>query len=350
MFRPMALEDIGMISQWRSSPEVGRWYHSEAADGREKWEKSYRQELEEKPRLTWHFIILLGGEAAGFVQTYLLKSYPEVGEPLGASDSAAMVDIILAPGFMHKGYGSHVMKAFLRDCVFSGKLFFADVCLIGPNPGNVSAIRMYEKAGFCHVKTVFVPCDDDYMYVMKIGVKDLKAYETLKRQEIFDGKIFQVFVDEISLPNGGTAAREIVLLHREGVGILPVDEDGGIFLVRQYRHPLDDFVLEIPAGLMEAGEEPAKCAARELEEEIGYRAGRLDFALAANNAVGVTNDKIHIFIGRDLVRTAQNLDEDEFLSVEKYSLEECRKMIFKKKIIDSKTILAIFAYMLEYRN
>jgi len=174
----------------------------------------------------------------------------------------------------------------------------------------------------------------------------MKPYEIIKRNEVFSGRIVQLMVDEIMLPDGKPAQREIVLHRYEGVGILPVDADGGIFLVRQYRHPVYDHVLEIPAGVMSPGENPLDCAARELEEEIGYRAGRLDFAVAGNNAIGVSNDRIHIYIARDLVKTAQNLDDEEFIEVGKYSLDECRRMIAENKIIDSKTILAIFAYML----
>ena len=174
----------------------------------------------------------------------------------------------------------------------------------------------------------------------------MKPYEIIKRDKIFSGTIVELMVDEIRLPDGKAARREIVLHRYEGVGILPVDADGGIFLVRQYRHPVFDHVLEIPAGTKSPGEDPLDCANRELEEEIGYRAGRMDFAVAGHNAIGVSNDKIHIYIARDLVKTAQNLDDEEFITVEKYSLDECRQMIADGKIIDSKTILAIFAYVL----
>jgi len=177
----------------------------------------------------------------------------------------------------------------------------------------------------------------------------MDEYKTVKRENIFIGRIVNVFVDDVTLPNGKVAKREIVMHHHEGVGILPVDGDG-IFLVRQYRHPLGAHVLEIPAGIMEAGENPADCAARECEEEIGYRPGKLTFAVAANNTIGVSNDKIHIYIAENLTQTAQNLDADEFLSVEKYSLDECKRMIASGEIYDSKTILAIYAYMLRHMN
>jgi len=174
----------------------------------------------------------------------------------------------------------------------------------------------------------------------------MEAYKTINQQEIFSGKIFRVNVDEITLPNGRTAKREIVVNHHEAVGMLAVDDDGFIFLVRQYRHPLGALVLEIPAGMMEHGEKPEDCARRELEEEIGYRAERLDFICTANNAVGMLSDRIYLYIARGLTKTAQNLDADEFLTIEKHSIEDCERMIKDGEIIDSKTILAIYAYML----
>jgi ADP-ribose pyrophosphatase len=169
-------------------------------------------------------------------------------------------------------------------------------------------------------------------------------YKITARKEIYHGRIVRVVLDDVEMPNGMTVKREIVLHHGEGVGILPVDPDGNIYLVRQYRHPLFKHVLEIPAGIAEQGENPEDCAAREIEEEIGYRPQKLTFLVAANNTVGLSNDRIHLYLAEGLVKTSQNLDEDEIIEVEKYSLAECEKMIETGEIIDSKTILAIFAY------
>jgi len=172
------------------------------------------------------------------------------------------------------------------------------------------------------------------------------SYKIVNSEKIYAGRIVNIYLDDVELPNGVIAKREIVMHHREGVGILPVDMDGGIFLVRQYRHPLYAHVLEIPAGISESGENSMDCAARELEEEIGYRADKLTFLVSVNNTIGVSNDKIHLYVAENLMQTAQNLDADEFLEVEKYSLEDCEKMIETGEIIDSKTILAIYAYKL----
>lgn len=172
----------------------------------------------------------------------------------------------------------------------------------------------------------------------------MDTYEIISRKEIYTGSIVNVYLDDVKIPNGMTVKREIVMHHKEGVGILPVDNNGDIYLVRQYRHPLLRHVLEIPAGISEAGESPESCAAREVEEEIGYEAGKLTFLLSANNTVGLSNDKVHLYAAEELVRTSQNLDADEIIEVEKYSLEDCERMIATGEIIDSKTILAIFAY------
>lgn len=174
----------------------------------------------------------------------------------------------------------------------------------------------------------------------------MEPYKIVTHNEIFNGKIVRMIVDEIELPGGKIAKREVVLHHSEAAAILPVADNGDIFLVRQYRHPLGRHVLEIPAGLLDKGESPQNCALRELEEEIGYRAGKISFALAANNSIGVSNDRIHIYIAQNLVQTKQNLDADEFLTIERYSLAQCDEMIASGEIIDSKTILAIFAYKL----
>lgn len=175
-------------------------------------------------------------------------------------------------------------------------------------------------------------------------------YDIIKRDEIYNGSIVRVVVDDVLMPNGKTAKREIVLHHRQGVGILAVDDNGDIYLVRQYRHPLGQHVLEIPAGIINNGESHAQTAARELEEEIGYKPKSLSFAIAAHNTIGVCNDKIYIYIAKGLIKSEQKLDEDEFLTVEKYSLKECDKMIASGEIIDSKTILAIFAYKLLHKE
>jgi len=174
----------------------------------------------------------------------------------------------------------------------------------------------------------------------------MEPYKTVNHKEIFNGRIIKMNVDDIELPNGKIAQREVVLHHREGVAILPIDEDANVYLVRQYRHALQRFTLEIPAGVIENGEDPKDCAARELEEEIGFRAKNLKLLVSANNCVGVSNDKIYIYFAENLIKTEQKLDPEEFIEIKKYNIHKCVKMIERGEIYDSKTILAFYAYML----
>ncbi len=175
-FRPMTIDDLMLISGWQSTPEVRQWYGKEYTT-RKQIEAHYREELMNNQHCTWHFIVRLDGTDAGMIQTYLLSSYRDYNQYVQMDEKAAMVDIFLAPEFMHKGYGSHIMKAFMRDCIFLGTLFIADKCAIGPEPKNLSAIRMYEKAGFRWLKTIRVPDEDEPEYIMVIKKDEFKCID-----------------------------------------------------------------------------------------------------------------------------------------------------------------------------
>jgi ADP-ribose pyrophosphatase len=171
----------------------------------------------------------------------------------------------------------------------------------------------------------------------------MKPFETIKRQELFQGKIVDVIRDTITLPDGKTTEREVVL-HGDAAAILPVDQNGNIILVRQYRHPVGKEVLEVPAGMLDPGEDPAVCAARELEEETAQKAGKITHLFTMYSSIGFCNEKLHVYLAEDLTQGAFNLDEDEFVSVEKYTLKDVTAMIFNNEIVDGKTIAAILAY------
>ncbi len=168
-------------------------------------------------------------------------------------------------------------------------------------------------------------------------------YEVVSSKEIYKGQIFTIKQDIITLPNGKNATRDI-LLHNGASAILPIDKDGNIILVRQHRHPVNDFVLEMPAGKLELNEDPRECAIRELEEEIGFKSNDFSFMFKTYIAVGYSSEVIHIYLAKDLVQTKQNLDEDEFLDIETYSLEKALEMIYDGTILDSKTIASILFY------
>lgn len=164
--------------------------------------------------------------------------------------------------------------------------------------------------------------------------------KTVSTEKIFDGKIVKLSVDTVTLPNGKEATRELID-HPGGVGIAAVDDDGRIYLVKQYRKPFDKIVTEIPAGKLEYGEEPLSAAKRELEEETGYRAGKMTSLGVFYSSPGFCNEKIHLYLATELTKVGQHLDEDEFLKVEKRSLDEYANELQNSPEADGKTAIAV---------
>ncbi|MGR6836352.1 NUDIX domain-containing protein [Syntrophomonas erecta] len=164
--------------------------------------------------------------------------------------------------------------------------------------------------------------------------------KTITSQEIFTGKIIKVRLDTVQLPDGGRSTREIVE-HQGAVAILALDEDKNIWMVKQFRKPLEKVLLEIPAGTMEKGENPLACAARELEEETGLKAARWDKVLSYYSAPGFCNEYLHIYLARELSPGKVNLDPDEFVEPLKIPLQEAYRKIFTGDLIDGKSIIAI---------
>jgi len=171
---------------------------------------------------------------------------------------------------------------------------------------------------------------------------DENLKETLiSTERIYDGKIVNLRRDMVRLPNGKEASREVVE-HPGAVAVVPVLPDGRVLLVRQFRHPVSRILLEIPAGKLDAGEDPDACALRELEEETGYRAGTMERRASILTGPGFTNEIIHMYIAGDLVKTAVNPDEDEFLEVGAYETQDVRRMIREGLICDAKTITGLY--------
>lgn len=160
-----------------------------------------------------------------------------------------------------------------------------------------------------------------------------------KRKVEFQGKIFKVEAGTARLEDGTVAYREIVV-HGGGVGIVPVLNDRVIF-VRQYRIAVEKEVVEIPAGRLEPGESKENRARLELEEETGYRAGRLVHVASCYCSPGFTNELDHIFIAFDLEKTAQNLEEDERVELVELSFGTCKQMLDKCAFEDAKTIIGL---------
>lgn len=169
-----------------------------------------------------------------------------------------------------------------------------------------------------------------------------KPYETINSQVAFNGKIIDVKVDTISLPDGKTAKREVVV-RGDATAIVPIDEKGNVILVEQYRHPVGDIVLEIPAGMLEEGEDPKACAIRELEEETSFITNELTYITTMYPTVGFCTEKLHIYLAKNLQQGNFNFDDDEFIEVKKLPLEEAINMIYTGEIIDSKTIVGLLS-------
>ena len=163
---------------------------------------------------------------------------------------------------------------------------------------------------------------------------------TVKTDYAYEGKILNLRVDEILLPNGLEAHREIVE-HNGVVAIVPFVNEGRIVLIKQYRHAIEEEILEIPAGLLEPGEDIYKCAARELTEETGFKAARLEKLAEFYPAPEFSNQLTYIFKATCLKQVGAKLDEDEFLEVITMGLDEAIELIAEGRIRDSKTIIGL---------
>ena len=157
---------------------------------------------------------------------------------------------------------------------------------------------------------------------------------------IYQGLLLDVRRDEVRLPNGTTSIREWIK-HPGAVCIIPRLPDNKIALIRQYRYPLQQEMIELPAGKLDKNEIPEKCAMRELEEEIGYRAEKLTFLTNIHPAIGFADEVMGLYLAENLVKTASNQDEDEFLELIPTPLEKAVKMVWDGVITDVKTIIGI---------
>ncbi len=176
----------------------------------------------------------------------------------------------------------------------------------------------------------------------------MQEWKRLNRRLIHKGSIINYYRDTVQVPNGNVVEWDFIG-HNGAAAVVPVTEDGKILMVRQYRNALDRMTLEIPAGgLNGADEETKAAAARELEEETGYRSDNLTFLISLNTTVAFCNEKIDVYVARDLTSSHQHLDEDEFIDVVAMDVEELTKMIYEGKLMDSKTVAAILAYRSRY--
>ena len=164
--------------------------------------------------------------------------------------------------------------------------------------------------------------------------------EILSHKEVYSGKIVKLHVDTIRQESGEATIREVVL-HPGGVAAVPVLDDGRIVLIRQFRYPLRKYIWEIPAGKLDSGQTPRDTIARELEEEIGYTAGKLTEMGSFYASPGFCDEVIHLFIADSLVPCARRPETGEYITPEARTLDECIKMIADREIMDGKSILGI---------
>ena len=164
--------------------------------------------------------------------------------------------------------------------------------------------------------------------------------EQLETKTLFEGMIVKVRRDAVKLQNGHKAQREVVE-HPGGVGIVPVTKDNKVIMVRQYRYPMEEELLEIPAGKLCAGEDPLECAVRELSEETGCTAGKMIDMGATYPSPGFCKETLYLYLALDLQQGEMHLDENELLSVEEISIDELIDKIMANELPDAKSIIGI---------
>jgi ADP-ribose pyrophosphatase len=171
----------------------------------------------------------------------------------------------------------------------------------------------------------------------------------IKREFIRNGNVIDFYEDTMQFPDGSTAKWDFIE-HKGAAAVVPVLSDGRIVMVRQYRNAIESETIEIPAGSLDYRGEPSVTAAgRELTEETGYKAETLEYLITVNTAIAFCNEKIDIYVATGLKPGAQHLDEDEYVNVEIYTLDELCHMIYAGEITDNKTISSLLAYKEKYR-
>ncbi len=168
----------------------------------------------------------------------------------------------------------------------------------------------------------------------------MQEEKLLSTEQIYSGKVLKLNLDTVALPNGRTTELEIIR-HPGASAVVPLKEDGKVILIRQFRYAAGGFIYEIPAGKLDPQEDPQDCAARELEEEIGFRAAHLELLTSIWTAPGFTDEVIHIYKGTSLEVGKQNLDQDEVLEIVEWSLDEALARIQDGTIRDAKTIIGL---------
>lgn len=173
--------------------------------------------------------------------------------------------------------------------------------------------------------------------------------QTIEQRRLYDGKVVNLRVDTVQLSNGVTATREVVE-HRPAVAMVPVDAEGRLVLVRQWRTPAGGTLLEVPAGTTDGGEDIESAVQRELQEEVGYRAGKLTRLCGFWVAPGYCTEYIHIYLAEDLTESRLPGDEDEQIEVVRLTLDEALRAVSTGAIEDAKSQVGILMYATRVRG
>lgn len=165
-----------------------------------------------------------------------------------------------------------------------------------------------------------------------------------QRQQLYAGRVLDLFIEEHTLPDGRSGRFEMVR-HPGGAAVLPVLDDGRLLLICQFRPSVGAAVIEIPAGRLDPGDSPEGCARRELEEEVGLRAGRLESLGYVYSAIGFCDERIALFVARDLESCPARPEPDEFIEPLPVAPDLARRMLERNEIPDSKTQIALLRYL-----
>lgn len=177
----------------------------------------------------------------------------------------------------------------------------------------------------------------------------MQSEQQLTTQSIYEGKVVRLRVDKVALPSGGEAVREVVE-HDAAVVIVPIDSEGNVLLVRQYRYPTEQTLLEAPAGVIEGSESPDDCAQRELQEEVGFASRSLRPMGGFWTTPGFCTEFMYAYLAKDLVPSKLDADDDEDIEVEKFPLSRVPQLIRLGEIQDAKTVAALLMTICLFEN
>ena len=164
--------------------------------------------------------------------------------------------------------------------------------------------------------------------------------KVLNEQSVFSGRVIKLSVLDVELQDGSESKRELVK-HPGAVAVLPIDAEGNVLLVRQFRIAAGRVLTEVPAGTLNAGEDPLQCAERELQEEVGYRPGKLESLGGIFVAPGYTTEFIHLYLATDLQEARLEQDADEFIEVDRVPFTQVLDMVERGEIVDGKSIVCV---------